>query len=210
MSKYTTTIKSLIDNDFDFQMTSYPIFDEDYRETLNDKILNHYYLNEIGFETAALFRFYLNNKLNEIMPKYNILYNAQISVLENIAGNVDLTETLTRTTSNTTTATSSSSNEATNKGKSVYLDTPQGDTYKGDIDSTNYATNVTWSDNDNTSSITDESNGSGTGSEDYVKRIVGNNGNKYNIDVLNEIRKNLIDIDLAVINDLEELFMQIF
>ena len=28
MSKYTTTIKNLIDNNFDFQMTSYPIFDD--------------------------------------------------------------------------------------------------------------------------------------------------------------------------------------
>ena len=35
MSKYTTTIKTLIDNNFDFKMTSYPIFDENYRETLN-------------------------------------------------------------------------------------------------------------------------------------------------------------------------------
>ena len=51
MAKYTITIKTLIDNNFDFQMTSYPIFDEQYRNTLNTKILNHYYENEIGFET---------------------------------------------------------------------------------------------------------------------------------------------------------------
>ena len=65
MSNYTTTIKTLIDNNFDFKMTSYPIFDENYRETLNQKILYHYYENEIGFETASLFRFYLNNKFIE-------------------------------------------------------------------------------------------------------------------------------------------------
>jgi hypothetical protein len=67
MAKYTITIKSLIDNNFDFQMNSYPIFDENYRDTLNNNILNHYYENEIGFETASLFRFYLNQTLNEIM-----------------------------------------------------------------------------------------------------------------------------------------------
>ena len=38
-----------IDNNFDFQMTEYPIFDENYRETLNHNILYHYYENEIGF-----------------------------------------------------------------------------------------------------------------------------------------------------------------
>lgn len=210
MSKYTTTIKSLIDNNFDFQMTSYPIFDEDYRSTLNQKILNHYYISEIGFETAALFRFFLNTKLNEIMPKYNTMYEAQVKLLSNIVGNVDLTETLTRTTSNTTTSSSSTENKANNKGKSVYLDTPQGNTFKGDIDSTNYATNVTWADNNNTSKISDLSEGKGNGTEDYIKKIVGNNGNKYNIEIFNDIKNNLIDIDMLVINDLQELFMQIF
>ena len=66
MAHYTITIKTLIDNNFDFKMNNYPIFDENYRTTLNEKILNHYYEDEIGFETASLFRFYLNNKLNEI------------------------------------------------------------------------------------------------------------------------------------------------
>ena len=74
MAKYTITIKTLIDNGFDFQLDGYPIFDEEYRETLNNNILNHYYENEIGFETAPLFRFYLNQKLNEIMPYYNQLF----------------------------------------------------------------------------------------------------------------------------------------
>lgn len=102
MSHYTTTIKQMIDNNFDFQMTNYPIFDEDYRSVLNQKILNHYYEDEIGFETTALFRFYLNNKLNEIMPKYNILYTAQKKLLDDnlLYNNVNLTEQLTG--SNTT------------------------------------------------------------------------------------------------------------
>ena len=54
MAKYTTTIKTLIDNNFDFGLKDYPIFDEEYREHLNDMILKHYYMSEIGFETAAL------------------------------------------------------------------------------------------------------------------------------------------------------------
>ena len=119
MSKYTTTIKNLIDNNFDFQMTSYPIFDENYRTTLNQKILNHYYENEIGFETAALFRFYLNNKLNEIMPYYNDLYNIQKEVLKNATNNVNLTETFTRDTTTNTTSNSKSNNNGTNNSKNV-------------------------------------------------------------------------------------------
>ena len=94
MAKYTITIKTLIDNKFDFQMTNYPIFDENYRKTLNDNILHHYYENEIGFETAPLFRFYLNQKLNEIMPYYNELYKVQKKLIDDklLLNNVNLTE----------------------------------------------------------------------------------------------------------------------
>ena len=60
MAKYTITIKSLIDNNFDFKMNNYPIFDENYRNTLNQNILYHYYENEIKFEISPLFIFYLS------------------------------------------------------------------------------------------------------------------------------------------------------
>ena len=202
MSKYTTTIKTLIDNNFDFKMTSYPIFDENYRETLNQKILSHYYENEIGFETASLFRFYLNNKLNEIMPYYNELYNNQIKLLNKLDKNVDLTETFKRDSKTNTTSKSNSKNN----GKNVFLDTPQGNLYKGDIDSTDYATSVTWNKND----IDDTSDATGTGLENYIKTIIGNNGSKYNIEVLKDIKDNIMNIDLMIINELNDLFMGIF
>ena len=202
MSKYTTTIKTLIDNNFDFKMTSYPIFDENYRETLNQKILYHYYENEIGFETASLFRFYLNNKLNEIMPYYNELYNKQIKLLDKLDKNVDLTETFKRDSKTNTTSKSNSKNN----GKNVFLDTPQGDLYKGDIDSTDYATSVTW----NKNNIDDSSDAKGTGLENYIKTITGNNGSKYNIEVLKDIKDNIMNIDLMIINELNDLFMGIF
>lgn len=202
MAKYTITIKTLIDNHFDFGLNNYPIFDENYRETLNQNILYHYYENEIGFETANLFKFYLNQKLNEIMPKYNEVYKAQKILLENITGNVNLTETLQRDTSSNTSASSNSLND----GKNLFLDTPQGNEYKGTMEDTSYATNVTF----NKNNITDTSNMQGTGVENYIKTIIGNNGNKYNIDLLNDIQNKLINTDMLIINELNDLFMQIF
>ena len=55
---------------------SYPIFDENYRATLETMIIKHYYMWEIGAETAGLFKLWLNERMNEIMPKYNIMYTA--------------------------------------------------------------------------------------------------------------------------------------
>ena len=205
MAKYTITIKTLIDNKFDFQMTNYPIFDENYRETLNNNILHHYYENEIGFETAPLFRFYLNQKLNEIMPYYNELYKVQKKLIDDnlLLNNVNLTEEL----KGKNTTTTSSTSQSTNKGKNLFQDTPQGNISQQDINAQNvYATNITLNDN----SINDNSSANGSGTNEYIKTIIGNNGGKFNIDVLNDIKNNLMNIDLMIINDLNELFMQIF
>ena len=205
MAKYTITIKTLIDNNFDFKMNSYPIFDENYRNTLNQNILYHYYENEIGFETASLFRFYLNQKLNEIMPYYNELYKVQKKLIDEnlLLNNVNLTETL---HGSNTTETSSTS-QSTNKGKNLFQDTPQGNISQQDINAQNvYATNITLNDN----SINDNSNANGSGTNEYLKTIIGNNGGKFNIDVLNDIKNNLMNIDLMIINELNDLFMGIF
>ena len=204
MAKYTITIKSLIDNNFDFKMNNYPIFDENYRETLNNNILYHYYENEIGFETASLFRFYLNQKLNEIMPYYNELYKVQKKIIDEnlLLNNVNLTERLTGSNTTNTSSTSQSSN----KGKNLFQDTPQGQISQTDIDNQTWATNLTLNKND----IEDESSATGSGTNEYLKTIVGNNGGKFNIDVLNDIKNNLMNIDLMIINELNDLFMGIF
>ena len=78
MSKYTTELRYLIESGFDIGLKDYPIFDENYREPLNRKIINHYYFREIGMETAELFKRYLNNTMREIMPYYNQLYKSEL------------------------------------------------------------------------------------------------------------------------------------
>lgn len=57
--------------DFDF-----PMFDPEYRSVLCKKILKHYYTREIGFETVGLWKLKLECKMQEIMPYYNKLYEA--------------------------------------------------------------------------------------------------------------------------------------
>lgn len=204
MAKYTITIKTLIDNNFNFKMDSYPIFDENYRNTLNQNILYHYYENEIGFETASLFRFYLNQKLNEIMPYYNELYKVQKKLIDEnlLLNNVNLTEQLIGSNKTETSSTSQSSNNA----KNLFQDTPQGQISQTDIDNQTWATNLTL----NKNKIEDESNATGSGTNEYLKTIIGNNGGKFNIDILNDIKNNLINIDLMIINELNDLFMGIF
>ena len=167
MAIYTTLLKTLIDNNFDLGLDKYPIFNEEYRKPLNQKIINHLLFCEIGAETAELFKFYLNRTLNEIMPYYNQLYNS--ALLEfNPFENVDKVTTSDNTknsngqTAGTTTTdnnidslqtNNSNSNTADNMqnkttsktdsyNKNVSSDTPQGLLKVNDIDSDTWATNA--------------------------------------------------------------------
>lgn len=213
MAKYTTTIRNLMDNNFDFGLKDYPIFDEEYRELLNNKILMHYYMDEIGFETAGLFKVYLNNKMNEIMPYYNELYKKQKDLLLNFDKTTNLTETFTRdnTTDTNTKSNSTSSNTASGSSKNVYQDTPMGSITQQDIDNYDHASSQEFNKNQNTSSIEDNSNltGKATSLENYIRTKTGNNGRLYGIEILKMIKNNYMNIDDMVINELQDLFMGI-
>lgn len=199
MSKYTITIKNLMKNNFNFGLQDYPIFDEEYRETLNNNILYYYYEDEIGLETAQLFKIYLNRTMERIMPYYNNLYQVQKDLIENGAlNNVNLTETSTRKTD-----TESNSN-SNSKGKGLYQDTPQGEISMTEFDDQHYATNLTLNNNESNDNTNANSN------EDYIRHITGNNGNRYPVELLIEVRKNLTNIDNLVIEELNDLFMGIY
>lgn len=56
-------------------------FDYDLSETLDKdefeiNILNHYMMRRIGFETVTAFQLYLENKLKEILPYYNLMLDS--------------------------------------------------------------------------------------------------------------------------------------
>lgn len=85
MGYYTPTLDNLLRNNFDIGLKDYPIFMEEHRETLNNKIIEHYRFREIGLETPMLFKLYLNRKMNEIMPYYNQLYESELLEFEPIS-----------------------------------------------------------------------------------------------------------------------------
>ena len=220
MAKYTITILTLQKNNFNFGLTSYPIFDEAYRSTLNNNILNYYLESEIGFETAELFKRILNDRMALIMPKYNQMYLAQQDLITNgLLNNVNLTESMDKDVSNTSAQTdnghASQTGSSTSNNKNLYQDTPQGTISMQTLDAQNvYATNFTLDNNTNSSTVTDSSTSrrdfTNTGAEDYVKHLIGNNGSKYNVDVFNDLVSKLKNIDMLIINELSDLFMGVF
>lgn len=101
-------VDEVIDKSWKKIFKNFPIFDESYREGLCKKILNHYYTREIGAETVALWKFWLNQKMNEIMPYYNKLYISE-QIKYDPLHEIDFTREITENTNGDKTGTSGTS-----------------------------------------------------------------------------------------------------
>lgn len=75
---YTMSLAEMLEAGWQPPLNDYPIFEEDYREVLNNKILNHFLFREIGVDTPDRFSFLLHRKMWEIMPYYNKLYESEL------------------------------------------------------------------------------------------------------------------------------------
>lgn len=233
MSRYTIELRYLIDGNYDLGLKDYPIFDESYREQLNNKIIQHYYFREIGFETEALFKNRLNQKMNEIMPYYNQMYESSKLKIDPLS-TIDLEEVFSRkskTTGEGTSSTSGTGNntnnfnstDTTDYGKiSKFSDIAQAQTTPNEILNDKYLTSATVDDgqdkNTNTGTNTSqtESTTSGTSTdkrnldEDTTLTRKGNNGTASESELLNMYRETFLNIDMMVIDELSELFLGIW
>lgn len=233
MSRYTIELRYLIEGNYDLGLKDYPIFDESYREQLNNKIIQHYYFREIGFETEALFKNRLNQKMNEIMPYYNQMYESSKLKIDPLY-TIDLEEVFSRkskTTGEGTSSTSGTGNntnnfnstDTTDYGKiSKFSDIAQAQTTPNEILNDKYLTSATVDDgqdkNTNTGTNTSqtESTTSGTSTdernldEDTTLTRKGNNGTASESELLNMYRETFLNIDMMIIDDLDELFLGIW
>lgn len=78
-----------------FKTSEIPMFTgetAEHRALLYKKILLHYYSREIGYETVGLWKLKLNQKMMEIMPYYNKLYESELIEFDPMK-NVDVTKT---------------------------------------------------------------------------------------------------------------------
>lgn len=257
-ANYTVVLAELLEAGFDIGLKEYPIWNEEHRAELNQKIIDHYYFREIGAETPERFKFYLNRTMREIMPYYNKLYET-MSYEYNPIHNVDYTEEYTisrdrdRTdnseSSGTVSGTSNYSSENSTSGNStssvdtetndkqrvVEVDTPQGVVgLDGFGEEVNYASKINFNKDDNNSSSTSEDTNSSTSSgsadsessstseitgkntsvmneeETYQRHLKGNYGVKSSQQMIREERDLIVNIDMMIVHDLNDCFMNIY
>lgn len=239
---------------FDFD---YPIFDEEYRDELEKKILLHFYTREISEETVGLWKLRLRDKMNMIMPLYNQYYLSaliEFDPMKNIDEEIDENfdkkrdedftrhDNLTRVDNTDEHMTGESrthlkETDEEHKGMwDLYSDTPQGSVDRIDLENNAYLTNArhtfgdgnqdvleSWQDTHpdthkkNTGTVTHggDQRRAGTSHTEYgnIKKIFGMDMTKLGSTpsrLLKEFRETFLNIDAMVMDELEELFMQLW
>lgn len=212
MAKYSTELRRIIESRSeeevlswfqDYELSDYLTADEIAvinergtwsKEKLARKIVDHYYVREIGFETVGLFKHQVKVAMQEIMEeKLPLIYSASIEYDPLV--NVNFTESYTGTNSG-----SSSSNS---EGLTVNSDTPQGQINKASVLAGTYASSTSGTDMDDTTTT--------SGSETYTKTTRGNSGvSATSQKMVQQYRENIIMIDRDIIKDLSSLFMSIY
>lgn len=110
----------------DIGLSHYPIFDENYRATLNGNIVRHYWNVEIGVETPELFKFNLETDMGIFMPYFNQLYKSELLTIDPL-NTVNLSTLSINSRQQDTTAESDSitESETESKSRAVNSNTPQ-------------------------------------------------------------------------------------
>lgn len=183
---------------------AYPIYDEAHRETLNRKIIDRYLNREIGHETVERFVHAMSRKMHEVMPAYNQLYETTMLELDPFK-TIDM-RTVTEGTANSereTTSDSETESRAGAKSRAIRSDFPQF-ALAGNAD---YATSGDDSNATNTATGEASSKDAAVGFDESSteSRVTGYQG--IPAQLLIAARSAIINIDLAIIEEISDLFM---
>ena len=196
------------------------------KDKLAKKIVDHFFMHEIGFETIELFKRYAKSTMQEIMEeKLPIIYSNSLEYDPLV--NVDFTETFERTAEGESSSQSNLQNNGSSSsqtsGSSESLDinnqTPQTNITKQDLNAGIYAKEVDQSESSQnatgqTSSTSSQNAQSSQGTnttERYTRTQRGNSGSLTTAQALvMQYRKSIYAVDKDIIENLNCLFMGLF
>ena len=193
------------------QITKFNVWSKD---RLATKIVDNYYMREIGFETPALFKHYAKIEMKKIMERYLPKIYSKFLEYDPLS-NVDFTETYTREIAGQTQnqGTSNSTSQNNSSGLNVNSDTPQGQISKQNILTGSYAsqTNASETESEIEDNTTTENQGTSNTIETFTRHEEGDNGVIItNQRLVKEYREIIVAIDEEIINELNCLFMGIY
>ena len=226
MSNFTIELRFLetppIYKVFDFQYDYYMkglVSDEVYeqkKKEFENKFIDFYYFDEIGYNTPDRFKQRLKNYLDMGFKKWQERYKTELEVERqniNFLLNKDLIEeritegNATGTATSTSTSTSNSNNNSSNKN--TVNDTPDTRFTTTENFATSITTDETSSNSTNTGNgeTTNTSNQNSNVNERFISK--GNIGVTSSAVVLEKWREVIIDIDNEIIEEADKFFMLI-
>ena len=228
MARYTVQLRKVIETlgedqvlkwFQDYDLTNYLTFEEIKVITdkgtwsparLARKIIDHYYMDEIGSETVALFKHRAKVAMQEIMEeKLPLIYSASLQY--NPLTNVNYTETYTGENTSANTTSSNSTATSDSSGLTVNSDTPQGQINKQSILNGTYASSTSANEIEDSAHTTSSGSSNGSGTQIYTKHFEGNQGISATYQkMIEQYRDNIRMIDREIIEDLRDLFMVIY
>ena len=226
MSNYTIELRflenppmtKLFDFSYDYYMKGL-VSDEVYeqkKKEFENKFLEFYYFDEIGYKTPDRFKQRLKNYLDMGFKKWQERYNTELEVQKqniNFLLNKDLIEERTTegnaTGNSSTTSTSTSNSNTTANNKNTVNDTPDTRFTSTENFATSITTDETSSNSTNTvnGETTNTSNQNSNVNERFTSK--GNIGVTSSAELLEKWREVIIDIDNEIIEGAEKYFMQI-
>lgn len=172
------------------------------KDQLAERILDHYFMREIGTDAIGQFMLFVKDQMREIMETYApIIYSASIKYDPLV--NVNFSEIYTGKTGDT----SSASNNMNGSGLVIGSDTPQGEISKSNILEGKYASSTSANESEN--SATSEATSNGT--QEYIKTTKGNSGvSATSQAMIKQYRDVIRAVNTEIIYELEPLFMGIY
>lgn len=226
MANYTLELRFLenppLSNLFSFDYNYYMkdlVSDEVYKQKKKEfeqKFLETYYFDEIGYKTPDMFKQRLKNYLDRGFKTWQERYKTELEVEKqniNFLLNKDLVEekTVDGSASGNSTTNSTSSGNSSNKAnnKNTVNDTPDTRFTSSENFATSITTDETTTNSENRESgeTTSTSNQNSTLSEKFISK--GNIGITSSAELLQKWREVIIDIDNEIIEEADKFFMQI-
>lgn len=206
MSRYTTQVRTIIESNFALFPKDYDFYSEEHRENFEKKFIDHYYFSEIGFETLELFRYRLRSKLNDIMPKYKMIFESEIKDYDPELL-LSYREVSKREGSGESEGSSVSTGSGNSNSDAFHANIPQSGLKDNGLE--HYMDDATRDKHSSSSTSKGDSKQNATSKEDYERNIYGVQG-RSKAQLIKEIRDIYINIDLAIIEECYDLFMLIY
>ena len=191
------------------------------RTRINNKLIRHYYMREIGLETIALFTWYLRDSMLNIMPYYNDLFRSAELITdplkefeESMAEGHEETRDTDESTTNKNVR--DRSENTTYSDTNIYSETPENMISSGDVKALKYATNVTYDDSTTgvTEDTTDNAEGTLTRGENvgYTGKRSRYGRNTSQMELVRQFREQIRNIDFELIRDpeIQSCFMMVY